>query len=87
MTPKNIAQHRLDPNIGFWKNLKEGSDYFEAAKEEPKVAVCGKRYVFGTEVSDCNPVVPPAPARLNTSMPLVTPICSITFAASRAVVS
>ena len=31
MTPKNLAQHRLDPNMAFWKNLKEGSDYFEAA--------------------------------------------------------
>jgi murein L,D-transpeptidase YafK len=63
MTPKNIAQHRLDPNIGFWKNLKEGSDYFEATGAEPKVAVCGSRYVFGSEVNDCNPVVPPAVAQ------------------------
>ena len=31
MTPKNLAQHRLDPNMPFWQNLKEGSDYFEAA--------------------------------------------------------
>jgi len=63
MTPKNIAQHRLDPNIGFWKNLKEGSDYFEAAGQEPKIAVCGKRYVFGSEVNDCAPVVPAAVAQ------------------------
>ncbi|QFU17791.1 L,D-transpeptidase family protein [Microvirga thermotolerans] len=46
MTPKNLAQHRLDPNIGFWKNLKEGSDYFEVTKEEPRVTVTAGRYQF-----------------------------------------
>ncbi len=25
----NLAKHRLDPNIGFCKQLKEGSDHFE----------------------------------------------------------
>ncbi len=29
MTPEELAKHRLDPNIAFWKNLKEGTDYFE----------------------------------------------------------
>jgi len=48
MTAKNLAQHRLDPNIGFWKNLKEGSDYFEITKEEPRVAAAGGRYQFNT---------------------------------------
>ncbi|MEJ7543279.1 hypothetical protein, partial [Staphylococcus intermedius] len=28
MTPENLAQHRKDPNIAFWTNLKEGTDYF-----------------------------------------------------------
>lgn len=46
MTPKNMALHRADPNIGFWKNLKEGSDYFEVKHEEPRVAVCAGRYTF-----------------------------------------
>ncbi len=46
MTAENIAKHRLDPNIGFWKQLKEGSDHFEVTKREPAVTVCGKRYVF-----------------------------------------
>jgi len=46
MTPANMAKFRLDPNIDFWKNLKEGSDHFEVAKTEPSVLVCGKRYVF-----------------------------------------
>jgi murein L,D-transpeptidase YafK len=54
MTAKNLAQHRLDPNIAFWKNLKEGSDYFEVMKDEPAVSVAGGRYVFngGSEPSE-----------------------------------
>ncbi|MDJ1157466.1 L,D-transpeptidase family protein [Chelatococcus sp. SYSU_G07232] len=51
MTPENMAKHRLDPNIAFWRNLKEGSDHFEVTKEEPKVAVCGKRYVFNASAA------------------------------------
>lgn len=49
MTPENLAKHRLDPNIAFWRNLKEGSDHFEVTKQEPQVAVCGKRYVFNAK--------------------------------------
>jgi murein L,D-transpeptidase YafK len=46
MTAQNLAKHRLDPNIAFWKNLKEGSDAFEVTREEPNVGVGNGRYVF-----------------------------------------
>ncbi len=46
MTAENLAKHRLDPNIDFWKNLKEGSDHFEVSLQEPEVGYCGRRYVF-----------------------------------------
>ncbi len=46
MTPENLAKHRLDSNIAFWKNLKEGTDYFEVTGDEPQVGVSGGRYVF-----------------------------------------
>jgi murein L,D-transpeptidase YafK len=46
MTALNMAKHRNDPNFAFWKMLKEGYDHFEATRQEPKVAVCEKRYVF-----------------------------------------
>ncbi|MFT0891759.1 L,D-transpeptidase family protein [Pseudochelatococcus sp. G4_1912] len=52
MTAENMAKHRLDPNIDFWRNLKEGSDHFEATGQEPAVAVCGKRYVFNARNSN-----------------------------------
>ncbi len=46
MNAENLAKHRLDENIAFWKQLKEGNDHFEVTKREPIVGVCGKRYVF-----------------------------------------
>jgi murein L,D-transpeptidase YafK len=46
MTALNMAKHRNNPNFAFWKMLKEGYDHFEATRQEPKVAVCEKRYVF-----------------------------------------
>jgi murein L,D-transpeptidase YafK len=49
MTPQNFARYRADENMGFWKNLKEGSDQFEVSKREPKVAICNARYAFGAE--------------------------------------
>ena len=47
MTTENLAKHRLDPNIAFWKELKNGADHFEVTKDEIPVLVCGRHYVFG----------------------------------------
>jgi murein L,D-transpeptidase YafK len=52
MTAENMARHRNDPNMAFWKMLKEGSDVFEVSKREPVVGVCGKRYAFGAQGSE-----------------------------------
>ena len=46
MTAENLAKYRLDPNIDFWKQLKEGSDNFEVTKQDVAVGVCNKHYVF-----------------------------------------
>jgi hypothetical protein len=55
MTSQNLTKFRLDPNLPFWKNLKEGTDYFEVTKAEPPVGVCGGRYVFGSQSEgSCN---------------------------------
>lgn len=51
MTPANMARYRSDPNIEFWKMLKEGYDRFEIARTPPKVDVCGKRYVFNKGIN------------------------------------
>jgi murein L,D-transpeptidase YafK len=49
MTPANLARHRNNPNLAFWKMLKTGNDHFEATQLEPKVAVCNRRYVFDAQ--------------------------------------
>jgi murein L,D-transpeptidase YafK len=46
MTADNLYKYRKNPNIAFWKNLKEGSDHFEVTQQEPVIAVCSYRYVF-----------------------------------------
>ena len=48
MTAENMAKYRNDPNIEFWKQLKEGADNFEVAKQDVTVGVCARHYVFNT---------------------------------------
>lgn len=56
MTALNMAKHRNSPHFAFWKMLKEGYDNFEASKQEPKVAVCEKKYVFDPAATDDKPL-------------------------------
>ena len=56
MTPENLAKHRFDPNMKFWKGLKEGSDQFEVSRQETRVSICERRYVFGQTPTDGRPV-------------------------------
>ena len=51
MTVLIMAKHRNNPNFAFWKMLKEGYAHFNATHQEPKVAVCEKRYVFDAVAS------------------------------------
>jgi murein L,D-transpeptidase YafK len=55
MTPLNMARHRNSPHMAFWQMLKQGYDHFEVTHLEPKVDVCEKRYVFGTESAQFSP--------------------------------
>jgi murein L,D-transpeptidase YafK len=52
MTPINMARHRDNPNMPFWKMIKEGYDHFEVTRQEPKVEFCENKYVF-------DPAAPP----------------------------
>lgn len=58
MTPENMAQHKDDGNLPFWLTLKEGYDAFELTRQQPKVSVCGRRYVFNTEFQAGEPLDP-----------------------------
>jgi len=65
-TPQNMAHHRLDPNMPFWENLKEGADRFDIAKQEPRVSVCDGRYAFsrvGDSAQNCGREANPDLAR------------------------
>jgi murein L,D-transpeptidase YafK len=46
MTPVNMAKHRNNPNMPFWRMIKQGWDHFEVTRQEPKVDFCEKKYVF-----------------------------------------
>jgi murein L,D-transpeptidase YafK len=74
MTPENMARHRHNPNMDFWRMLKEGYDHFEVVRLTPKVDVCEGRYVFnsvptaeGVEfipTAACPPMSVPEPIRI-----------------------
>jgi murein L,D-transpeptidase YafK len=49
MTPANLARHRTNPNMAFWKMIKVGNDHFEATHLEPKIDVCNRHYVFDAQ--------------------------------------
>src|ERR1700687_4179714 len=46
MTPANLARHRTNPNMAFWKMIKICNDHCEATHLKPKVDVCDRHYVF-----------------------------------------
>ena len=46
MTAENMASHRNEKHIDYWKMLKEGYDHFELTKLPPKIDVCDRRYIF-----------------------------------------
>jgi hypothetical protein len=52
MTPTNMARHRNNPNMAFWKMIKVGDDHFLVSHMEPKVDVCEKHYVFDAQAPD-----------------------------------
>jgi murein L,D-transpeptidase YafK len=52
MTDENMARHRGHRWSAFWQTLKEGYDYFEVARQPPKIAVCERRYVVNPQFRD-----------------------------------
>ncbi|MCV3734658.1 murein L,D-transpeptidase [Rhizobium sp. TRM96647] len=52
MTAENMARHRDNPNIEFWKMLKVGYDHFQVTKRPPEVGVCAQKYVFNQQAPD-----------------------------------
>lgn len=46
MNDETLRQYKDSSNYAFWKNLKEGWDYFEQKHVPPNVEVSNKRYVI-----------------------------------------
>jgi len=49
MTAENLARHRDDPSMPFWRMLKVGTDEFDLTLRPPKVDVCDHKYVFNAD--------------------------------------
>jgi murein L,D-transpeptidase YafK len=49
MTAENLARHKDDPNMPFWRVLKAASDNFDLTLRPPKVDVCDRNYVFNAD--------------------------------------
>lgn len=48
MTEENMKQNQSNPNYAFWKNLKEGYDYFEQNHIPPSISVSNKKYIVSS---------------------------------------
>ncbi len=46
MSQKNMLKHKDSQWFGFWKNLKQGYDYFEKTHIPPNVEVSNNLYIF-----------------------------------------
>lgn len=60
MTSFNMAKFSADPNIDFWRNLKQGYDIFEATRRPLEVSACSGRYVFSARAANGKPLSPTA---------------------------
>ncbi len=56
MTPLNMARHRNSPHLAFWRMIKRGYDHFEVTREEPRIDVCDKHYVFDADSPNGTPL-------------------------------
>ena len=64
ISEETLAAHETSPHIGFWRQLKRGSDLFESTGLPPEVEVCQGQYTFSpghttegpaTLISACSP--------------------------------
>ncbi|MBI5557662.1 MAG: murein L,D-transpeptidase [Deltaproteobacteria bacterium] len=49
MTTASMKKHKKSKWLAFWKNLKEGYDFFEETHTPPKISVAESRYVFAPD--------------------------------------
>lgn len=49
MTAANLERHKASPHHKFWLTLKEGYDFFEAARQPSSVVVCQRSYMVNVK--------------------------------------
>ena len=52
MTAENMKRYQGNQWMAFWKQLKQGYDYFETTRQPPSVAVCSKQYVVNAKFGE-----------------------------------
>lgn len=58
MTTASLVQNAQNQHIEFWKNIKEGYDYFDLTKTPPAWDVCQQRYIFNPTASGLDALGP-----------------------------
>lgn len=61
MTEANLAMNASSPHAAFWRDLKAGTDIFDATKRPPNWDVCERRYVFNRNDPRTAPLDPFGP--------------------------
>jgi murein L,D-transpeptidase YafK len=70
MTAANMAKHRGSKWYGFWQNLKQGYDYFELTRLQPKIDVCGRSYLINASFVNGARANPNGPCPAYRQMPV-----------------
>lgn len=70
MTTTNMARHATSPHLDFWKDIKEGHDYFELTKTPPVWDVCEKQYIFNPTAA--GPLDAAGPCPVSVQNPALT---------------
>ena len=58
MTTASLAQNASNQHLAFWRNIKEGYDYFDLTKTPPAWDVCEQRYIFNPTASGLDALGP-----------------------------
>lgn len=58
MTTARIAQNASNQHVAFWRNIKEGYDYFDVTKTPPAWDVCEQRYIFNATATGLDAMGP-----------------------------
>ena len=67
MTTASLVQNASNQHLDFWKNIKEGYDYFDLTKTPPAWDVCEKRYIFNPAMSGSLDALAACPATLQNA--------------------